>query len=389
VETNSNVSTIMADTLPIQLDLMQRGYVDALVGQLPYAMGYQSAMTAVNVLDKVGKGLLSWPIETILGTHQLEVLRVPAGSDSLVEPATATDNTNPIVDLEDEGLEIQEQITGLSIKFLGAREMNLRETLTFEEVMVDWFEEFFRNQSIELVGAGSFDTSIDITEQIVTDTSNIIKFDQTVTFIAVKGALDPEDYVAMPYYNAHANRDLVTRLLGQIGALEGVQAPIAPPIFSGQSMSCGESAAATAADDDSSPMILAAALSAVAGAIVAFSIAALMYKRYGPKSSATNGHNTTESLCHSTHYSQEHGSTGRNSAESEPSPEEPRDDHPSSTTAVLEIPQQSEVPQSPRVLPDFKDQCRLFTSDGEIVHAQEPEVMPVVNAHPVDPTLSC
>ena len=42
VDRNRDVLTVIADTLPIQLDLMQTSYVDALVGQLPYNMGYQS-----------------------------------------------------------------------------------------------------------------------------------------------------------------------------------------------------------------------------------------------------------------------------------------------------------------------------------------------------------
>jgi len=80
VDSNPDVLTIIADTLPIQLDLMQTSHVDALVGQLPYNMGYQVALTIIEIVEKVSKGVPlqdSLPTDIIFGTHQLEVLRIP------------------------------------------------------------------------------------------------------------------------------------------------------------------------------------------------------------------------------------------------------------------------------------------------------------------------
>lgn len=80
VDSNRDVLTVIADTLDVQIDLMQTSYVDALVGQLPYNMGYQSAETLIQVLDAVDSDIPlneSLPSDVIFGTHQLEVLRIP------------------------------------------------------------------------------------------------------------------------------------------------------------------------------------------------------------------------------------------------------------------------------------------------------------------------
>lgn len=80
VDSNRNVLTIMADALPIQLQLMQISYVDALVGQLPYNMGYQSADAMLKVFEGLENGMpLTETLtqESIYITHQLEVLRIP------------------------------------------------------------------------------------------------------------------------------------------------------------------------------------------------------------------------------------------------------------------------------------------------------------------------
>lgn len=81
VDSNRDVLTIIADTLPVQLTLMQKSYVDALVGQLPYNMGYQSA----DVLLQAFRGIVdegvpldeTLPTDIVPITHQLEVLRIP------------------------------------------------------------------------------------------------------------------------------------------------------------------------------------------------------------------------------------------------------------------------------------------------------------------------
>lgn len=81
VDANRDVLTVIADTLPVQLQLMQTSYVDALVGQLPYGMGFQSVKTLLKILQAVDNGTSlneTLPMgDTIFGTHQLEVLRIP------------------------------------------------------------------------------------------------------------------------------------------------------------------------------------------------------------------------------------------------------------------------------------------------------------------------
>jgi 7 transmembrane sweet-taste receptor of 3 GCPR len=80
VDSNRNVLTILTDTLPIQLDLMQTSYVDALVGQLPYNMGYQGADLLLRAFVGSMEGIPlneTLPTDVFPITHQLEVLRIP------------------------------------------------------------------------------------------------------------------------------------------------------------------------------------------------------------------------------------------------------------------------------------------------------------------------
>lgn len=265
MDQNQNVTTIMADTLPIQLDLMQRGYVDALVGQLPYSMGFQAALTAVEVLDKVGQGVLSWPTETILGTHQLEVLRVPAGQSE-------SSSSSELIDLEGQGMEIQERFIGLSISFAGGKEMSLWETLAFENTIDGWFLSFFKEQGVSATGAGDFETRVTVTQQNVTDAGNIITFDQAITFIALDGALEPSDYVTMPFLNVKENRNLASSLIGSIDAFKDVQAPIPRPVFP-----IKETTTCSSEEDGSFPTVIAATFAA-AGAVGALIVAVSVYK---------------------------------------------------------------------------------------------------------------
>ena len=66
-----NMTTIVADSADIQILLMNQGYVDGLVGQLPFQMGNFSMLALLNIAQ--GKALR----ETYFGTHLLEILRVP------------------------------------------------------------------------------------------------------------------------------------------------------------------------------------------------------------------------------------------------------------------------------------------------------------------------
>ena len=66
-----NLTLVVGDTLESQLHLMNMGYVNGLVGQLPFEMGQDS----INVLWSLTKG--EDIIEMTYGTAILEVLRFP------------------------------------------------------------------------------------------------------------------------------------------------------------------------------------------------------------------------------------------------------------------------------------------------------------------------
>ena len=62
----------MADSVDVQIELMGQGYVDGLVGQLPYQMGEISAQQLFRYQRKNTAG-----DSVVLTTHMLEILRVP------------------------------------------------------------------------------------------------------------------------------------------------------------------------------------------------------------------------------------------------------------------------------------------------------------------------
>ena len=66
-----NLTLVVGDTLESQLQLMNMGYVNGLVGQLPFEMGQDS----INVLWSLTKG--EDIIEMTYGTAILEVLQFP------------------------------------------------------------------------------------------------------------------------------------------------------------------------------------------------------------------------------------------------------------------------------------------------------------------------
>ena len=72
VNTNTNIKLVVGDTLDVQMELMNMGYVDGLVGQLPFEMGTES----INILLNLTK---HEDVDKIInyGTSILEVLRFP------------------------------------------------------------------------------------------------------------------------------------------------------------------------------------------------------------------------------------------------------------------------------------------------------------------------
>ena len=69
------LTLVCADTLDMQLDLMNKNYVNGLVGQLPYEMGSVSVETLLKLVQGESVG------EEIFGTAVLQVLRFPIDLD--------------------------------------------------------------------------------------------------------------------------------------------------------------------------------------------------------------------------------------------------------------------------------------------------------------------
>jgi len=78
MDKNAHMTMVASETLPVAIDLMNRGYVDGLVGQLPFEMGVLS----VDSLLKIHKG--QDIEETVYGTSFMEVLLFPLQLPELV-----------------------------------------------------------------------------------------------------------------------------------------------------------------------------------------------------------------------------------------------------------------------------------------------------------------
>lgn len=77
VDENPDVITVVGDSLQVQIDLMNMGYANALVGQLPFEMGSKSIdrLLEVRKSQEAGLGL---PFEDVIfRTSFLDVIQVP------------------------------------------------------------------------------------------------------------------------------------------------------------------------------------------------------------------------------------------------------------------------------------------------------------------------
>ena len=273
----------------------------------------------------------------------------------------------------DPGTQVETKFTGLSIQFVGANEMSLQETVIFERVMTNWYEDFFRNRQPERILQSSafsetlpvrdMTTSVSVTSQEPTANAVTVLYDQTIAYIAFEGALNAEDYIILPFGNSEAKNEYGLSLATQIQSFENIETPISRPVLS------SSTAAAPATNaDDGFPIGLVVGLAVAA--VVASLIAGFVYKRYGRKTKATD-------------------------QQSEPQPESPVsqqnndpstvvavDNDPSTVVAVAVLDSGNDA-QSSHGLPTFKDQVR---SVSPAVQAKQNEVLPTARTRsPIDP----
>ncbi len=84
VDSNRNVTYVVGDALPVQLDLLASGYVNGLAGQVPYEMGEK----VISLLDQLALSNNNLAVReaisgTVYGTAILEMVRVPLMLPSL------------------------------------------------------------------------------------------------------------------------------------------------------------------------------------------------------------------------------------------------------------------------------------------------------------------
>jgi ABC-type sugar transport system substrate-binding protein len=75
VDANRNITYVVADTLPIQIEHLSTGYVNGLVGQDPYQMGVQTMNVLLEHATNGGNGTVQ--TGDMFGTAFMEMVRVP------------------------------------------------------------------------------------------------------------------------------------------------------------------------------------------------------------------------------------------------------------------------------------------------------------------------
>jgi ribose transport system substrate-binding protein len=86
VEANRELTYVSADALPIQVDLLERGFADGLVGQLPYLMG----TTSIDTLLALAKGE---SVDEIIDTDLVKVVRTDGKEPTYAPSAAPTSST--------------------------------------------------------------------------------------------------------------------------------------------------------------------------------------------------------------------------------------------------------------------------------------------------------
>ena len=104
-----NITFVSGDALQVQLDFLNHDYVQGLVGQLPYEMGFQSIELLLDLAQNHGSGYLSSPF---VGTNILTHIYVP-----LVLPELVV-NTNLVGDLRIVGYILFGLITVVTLGFV-------------------------------------------------------------------------------------------------------------------------------------------------------------------------------------------------------------------------------------------------------------------------------
>jgi len=251
--------------------------------------------------------------------------------------------------------------------------MSLQETVIFERVMTNWYEDFFQNrQPQRILQSGSFSetlpvrdmtTSVSVTSQESTANAVTVRFDQTIAYTAFEGALNAEDYIILPFLNSDARNEYGLALTTQIQSFENIETPISRPVLS------SSTAAAPATNaDDGLPIGLVVGLSVAA--VVALLIAGFVYKKYGRTARATE---------------QQSEPPPESPQQSEPLPEPPlsqQNNDPSTVVAVAVLDSGNDA-QSSHGLPSFKDQVRSVTP---AVQSKQNEVLPTAQARSsIDP----
>ena len=253
----------------------------------------------------------------------------------------------------------------MSVRFVGATEMNGQEIETFQNLTKVWYEGFFQTsqlqrslQQSETEQTGdvrNMTTQISVTGQVLSDSANTVTFDQTLEYLALEGALNADEYVVLPYLNTQSTREYAETLSAQIPAFKDVELPIGRPMLS------------TSEGDDGgeSNFPIGLAIGIPVAAIATLVIALLVYGKYGrkPRNNSEAAPDTVIAIAVNDAYVAPENPTIAVDAHLEPA-----ENPPLSVDAVLAVDaddgKHSSESKEEDGLPSFKDQVRSGPRPG-------------------------
>jgi len=145
---------------------------------------------------------------------------------------------------------VRVKVIGITLEFVRIEKLDKEEIEKFQEVTKDWYEGFFQEQSgrrnLQETFAAAADvrnmtTNITVTGQdfLASDAAkgrphnvDTIKYDQELEYVAYEDALQPEEYIRMPFLDPEKNKEYGDMLSASIPAFVFVETPISPPILS-------------------------------------------------------------------------------------------------------------------------------------------------------------
>ena len=191
----------------------------------------------------------------------------PESVATLTAPPTASPTAPPTVAVAP-GQSVDTTVTDIQVPFQGAVEMSAVEIVNFQTLIATWFDAYYNGDSddeeasrqLQLLLLSSSSTNndnhhggrllrrralqqtvdptvrnmnsvFDVTGQDTTTVpgTNTVTYTQSLSYEALEGAMEPTDYVKLPFVDLPYAQELADMLSNDVGAFDRLVTPIAAP----------------------------------------------------------------------------------------------------------------------------------------------------------------